>query len=84
MKKSFLDSQYVLSVEILKGFLWIKVLVRFRFGFRGHGYGFGLGLGITNSKKIKKMETLHMTSLYVTYNLEKNINMCFGSTFRKP
>ena len=53
-------------------------MVRFRFGFRGHGYGFGLGLGITNSKKIKKMETLHMTSLYVTYNLEKNINMCFG------
>ena len=59
-------------------------MVRSRFGFRGHGYGFGLGLGITNSKKIKKMENLHMTSLYVAYNLKKIINMCFGGFCEKP
>ena len=30
------------------------------------------------------MENLHMASLYVTYHLEKIINMCYGSFSEKP
>ena len=76
MKKSFLDPKYVLAVEIFDGFRWIEVMVRFRFRFRVYGHDFGVGLGRTNSKKIKKMGNLHMASFYVTYHLEKIINMC--------
>jgi hypothetical protein len=32
-------------------------------------------LGVTNSKKIEKMQNLHVTSFYVTYKWEKNSNL---------
>ena len=56
-------------------------MVRFR--FRVYGHDFGVGLGRTNSKKIKKMGNIHMASFYVTYHLEKIINMSYGGFIKK-
>ena len=81
MKKSLLDPQYILSLDILDGFCWIEVT--FRFIVRVYGLGFGLELDITNSKKIKTMENLHMASFYVTYHLKKIINMSYEGFYKK-
>ena len=82
--KSLLDPQCILFLEIFDGFCWIEVTVRFRFIVRVYGLGFGLELDITNSKKIKTMENLHMASFYVTYHLKKIINMSYGVFIKKP
>ena len=82
MKKSLLDPQCILSLEIFDGFYWIEVTVRFRFIVRVYGLGFEIGLDITNSKKIKKIENLHMASYYLTYHLEKIRNMSYEGFYK--
>ena len=83
LQKSLLDPRCILSLEIFDDFCWIKVTVRFRFIVRAYSLGFGLALDITNLKKIKKMKNLHMESFYVTYHLEKIINMSYEGFYKK-
>ena len=58
-------------------------MVRFRIRVGVYDHGFRVGLGITNSKKIKKMENLYMASFYLTYHLDKIINMSYEGFYKK-
>ena len=65
---------YEVFLNILNKFLPISLQV---------GLIFELRLDITNSKKIKKIEKFHKTSFYMTYHLEKIINMTYGGFYKK-
>ena len=82
MKKSLLDPNCILSLEIFDGFCWIEVTFRFRFIVRVYGLGFGIGLDITNSKKIKKWRTFTWHPLCDLLP-EKIINMSYGGFCKK-
>jgi hypothetical protein len=71
LSKSFLDPQHVISPLNIREKRGTPHRLAASGSFPAPSFYAGPESGVTNSKKIKKMQNLRMTSFYMTYKWEK-------------